>query len=190
MCKAFLPELRRTRGRIVNVSSVNGRMAEKFNSTTSSMKFALEGFSDSIRMELAPHGVDVVIIEPGIIDTALWREKFSREFEKIRNYPSPLREIYYPDPERTIAEGLRQQNCFLTPPSSNVERVVRFLKGDFWAIPPSDVAEAIFEAITAQSPQDRYVVGFLGKFVIASKAVLPTKLFEKLFSERANDPKL
>jgi NAD(P)-dependent dehydrogenase (short-subunit alcohol dehydrogenase family) len=188
MCKAFLPHLRQTHGRIVNVSSVNGRMAEKFNSTTSAMKFALEGLSDATRMELQALGVAVVVVEPILVDTPLWRDKFVAEFEKIRTFPPPLRELYYPNEGEIIAKALRQQERFLTPPTSAIDAVTRFLRGDFWAIPPAVAAEEIFDAITAAAPKERYVVGALAKFVMAMMAILPSKVFEKLFCERANDP--
>ncbi len=70
LCQLVLPMMRAQRsGRIVNVSSIGGRFGEPFGSWYHATKYALEGLSDSLRMELIPFGIDVVIIEPGAIRT-------------------------------------------------------------------------------------------------------------------------
>ena len=70
--QAFLPLLRRARGRIVNISSVSGRIAYPFMGPYAASKHALEALSDSLRRELLIYGVDVIVIEPGAIDTSIW----------------------------------------------------------------------------------------------------------------------
>jgi NAD(P)-dependent dehydrogenase (short-subunit alcohol dehydrogenase family) len=70
--QAFLPLLRRAKGRIVNISSVSGRIAYPFMGPYAASKHALEALSDSLRRELLIYGVDVVVIEPGAIDTPIW----------------------------------------------------------------------------------------------------------------------
>jgi short-subunit dehydrogenase len=68
--RAFLPAMReRRRGRIVNVSSVAGRVTLPFFGPYNSTKHAVESISDSLRHELRPHGVEVVVIEPGAVKT-------------------------------------------------------------------------------------------------------------------------
>jgi NAD(P)-dependent dehydrogenase (short-subunit alcohol dehydrogenase family) len=69
--KAFLPLIRRRKGRIVNNSSVLGFVAGSFVSAYASSKFAVEALSDSLRRELHPHGVFVSVVEPGFIKTRL-----------------------------------------------------------------------------------------------------------------------
>ena len=66
-----------SRGRIINISSIGGKFYEPLGAWYHATKFAVEGFSDSLRIELAPFGIDVVIIEPGPIRTE-WNE-ISRE---------------------------------------------------------------------------------------------------------------
>ena len=76
--QAFLPLLRRPKdasdrpGRIVNMSSVSGRIAFPFVGAYAASKHALEALSDSLRRELLIYGIDVVVIEPGAIDTPIW----------------------------------------------------------------------------------------------------------------------
>ncbi len=71
--RAFLPQMRdRRAGRIVNVSSAMGRFALPGSGWYSASKFAVEAISDALRMELAPFGVRVVLVEPGVIDTPLY----------------------------------------------------------------------------------------------------------------------
>jgi NAD(P)-dependent dehydrogenase (short-subunit alcohol dehydrogenase family) len=70
--QAFLPALRRSRGRIVLMGSIGGRSALPFLGAYAMSKFALEAMADSLRVELAPFGVHVSIVEPGTIATAIW----------------------------------------------------------------------------------------------------------------------
>lgn len=73
MIQKFLPLIRETQGRIVNVSSIAGRVAIPFFGPYAASKFALEGMTDSLRRELHPLGVKVILIEPGPIATPLWQ---------------------------------------------------------------------------------------------------------------------
>src|SRR5262245_5535409 len=75
--QAFLPLLRVGRGRIVNIGSIAGRSALPFTSPYCSSKFALEGLSDSLRMELRQWGISVSIVEPGSIRTPIWEKSLA-----------------------------------------------------------------------------------------------------------------
>src|SRR4029077_6964688 len=70
--QAFLPQLRVGRGRIVNMSSIGGKVAVPRLAAYAAWKFGLEGFSDSLRRELRPWGIHVAVIEPGTIATPIW----------------------------------------------------------------------------------------------------------------------
>jgi NAD(P)-dependent dehydrogenase (short-subunit alcohol dehydrogenase family) len=70
--QALLPALRRARGRVLNMTSVGGRVATPFMGAYNASKFGLEGITDSLRRELATVGVDVSAIEPGSIATGIW----------------------------------------------------------------------------------------------------------------------
>ncbi|HKO27847.1 MAG TPA: SDR family NAD(P)-dependent oxidoreductase, partial [Solirubrobacteraceae bacterium] len=92
--QAVLPRLRQSRGRVVFVSSVSGRIATPMFGPYNASKFALEGMADALRMELAPWGIRVVLIEPAQTDTDLWR-KAEETFEETVATMSPHhRELY------------------------------------------------------------------------------------------------
>ncbi|GAC1468700.1 MAG: SDR family oxidoreductase [Ktedonobacteraceae bacterium] len=76
--KAFLPLLKAGRGTIINVSSVSGRISIPVTGVYSASKFALEGISDALRIELAPFGVHVVLIEPASSPTSIWKTSMQR----------------------------------------------------------------------------------------------------------------
>ena len=71
--KAFLPQLRAARGRLINVTSICGKFASPFGGAYAASKFALEAASDALRVELAPFGIRVIVIEPGAIKTQFWQ---------------------------------------------------------------------------------------------------------------------
>ena len=133
--QAFLPLLRLGRGRILNVSSINGLISAPFISPYSSGKFALEALSDSMRIELHPWGIDVALLEPGAIATPIW------------------------DKGADVLKSLLEQ----TPPKKFrlYGTVVARLEGLFrqHGIPPGEVAKAAAHALTSHRPKTRYVIG-------------------------------
>jgi NAD(P)-dependent dehydrogenase (short-subunit alcohol dehydrogenase family) len=130
--QAFLPDLRPARGRIVNMSSVSGRMAMPFAGPYSASKFALEALSDSLRRELLASGVKVVVIEPGSVRTPIWEKAAA---------PQGL-ERYRDTPYAHALPLVRQQA----------------LAGAQKGLPPSAVATAVVQALTAARPPLRIVV--------------------------------
>jgi NAD(P)-dependent dehydrogenase (short-subunit alcohol dehydrogenase family) len=92
--QAFLPALRRAGGRIVNVSSIGGRVAGPLLSPYTASKFALEGLSDSLRREVRPQGVDVILIEPGGVKTPIWGKGSELARELIARMPSEAERLY------------------------------------------------------------------------------------------------
>lgn len=150
--RAFLPAMReRRRGRIVNVSSVAGKVTVPFFAPYNSTKHAVESISDSLRHEMRPHGVEVVVIEPGAVKTRFG----SLEQEQIEHYIDTA-----PDYARQL-------------------RILKDFHHDLHAkgADPISVAGAIVRACEAHSPGLRQVVPFLpGAAFIAVKALLPTRL--------------
>jgi NAD(P)-dependent dehydrogenase (short-subunit alcohol dehydrogenase family) len=158
--QAFLPALRRGRGRIVNVSSIGGRVALPLLGAYAMSKFGLEAFSDSLRRELRRQGVDVVVIEPGGIKTPIWK--------KGRSLADELTEGMPPDGERLygrMIEAVRRE-------TAKIEQV----RG----LPPREVAEVIGTALTASRPRARYVVGRDAKARAVSARVLPDRVMDRL----------
>jgi short-subunit dehydrogenase len=141
-------------GRIVNVSSVAGRIARPLSSVYDATKHALEAISDGLRGELAPFGIKVVIIEPGFIIT---------EFLQVANEVSrPV--IEQDSPYAPFFEGF----------SRGYERVRRI------AGSPDDIAELIERALTADRPRARYAAPRHARLALALKRLLPERIFNYL----------
>jgi NAD(P)-dependent dehydrogenase (short-subunit alcohol dehydrogenase family) len=158
--QAFLPALRRARGRIVNVSSIGGRVALPLVGPYSASKFALEGASDSLRRELRGQGVDVILVEPGGVKTPIWQKGERLADEMMENVPPEGERLY----GRMIAQ-LRKETAKIEQ-----ER----------GMEPREVAEAIGEALTAERPRTRYLVGGDAKLRARMARVLPDRLMDRL----------
>jgi NAD(P)-dependent dehydrogenase (short-subunit alcohol dehydrogenase family) len=132
--QAFLPLLRRPKGsperpgRIVNMSSASGRIGFPFVGAYVASKHALEGMSDSLRRELLIYGVDVIVIEPGAIDTPIWHKAEGVRTEYADSDFGPLLQGMNPEDNRRAA------------------------------LPVSVVAERIVEALEARRPKARYAI--------------------------------
>ena len=128
--QAVLPALRAARGRLVIVGSIAGRSALPFLGGYAITKFALEAMADSLRLELAPDGIEVALVEPGTIATAIWAK------------PQPLADA--------VSERYRPRLAAFREVAA--KRSAR-------AAPAEDVAKAVEHALTASRPKTRYVVG-------------------------------
>jgi NAD(P)-dependent dehydrogenase (short-subunit alcohol dehydrogenase family) len=163
LTQACLPALRRARGRIVNVSSVNGRIVSPFSGAYAASKFALEAVSDALRRELARvrAGVRVIVIQPGAVDTPLWEVSRERALAMAATYP-PEAHTQYP----WLMHGFQRL------------RVPR------QAVPPARVAAAIRRALTARWPRARYRVGWDARIGIVAAWLLPDELLDALLNGR------
>jgi len=129
--QAFLPLLKASRGRIVNMSSVAGRGALPFLGPYAASKFGLEAISDSLRRELLPFGVRVIVIEPGSFKTAIWSKV---EAMDLRRYAG-------------------------TPYESVLDRFRRAaLRSAEQAPPPDKVVRAVWRALNVRRPPLRVLV--------------------------------
>ena len=118
-------------GKIVNVSSVVGRIGFPASPAYISSKFALEGLSESLRFEFAPFGIDVIIIEPGVIKTDFMKNmKMAKKSEL---------DTVYKDITTKVVSGVKMMAEMGTP--------------------PKEVANTIVKAIKDEKPLPRYVVG-------------------------------
>ncbi len=136
--QAVLPRLRSSRGRIVFLSSVSGLISTPMMGPYSASKFALEGLADALRMELAPWGVTVILVEPAQTDTDLWRKADAQFDESVAQLAPEQRQLY-----AKHIDGFRK-----TIPRS--QRT---------AAPADGVAATIEKALTAARPRARYIVG-------------------------------
>jgi len=133
--QAFLPALRRSRGRVVLMGSVAGRSALPFLGAYAMSKFALEALADSARIELQPWGIHVSIVEPATIDTPIWR-KPQRATQEL---PPEAAELY--------GERIERFRTLAASRSSSA------------GVPAEEVAKAVAHALTARRPRSRYLVG-------------------------------
>lgn len=150
-----LPYMRaRGAGTIVNISSMGGRIYTPLGSWYHASKHALEGWSDCLRLELAPFGIDVVIVEPGIIGT---------EFGDVMEGPMLERSggTAYGEMARAVAKATRDAY-----EASN-------------ASPPAAVAEVISKALKADRPRTRYLVGKLARPLVTLRKWGGDRVFDK-----------
>ncbi|HEX2233153.1 MAG TPA: SDR family oxidoreductase [Thermoleophilaceae bacterium] len=158
--QAFLPRLREARGRIVNVSSIGGRVALPLMSPYSASKFGLEAVSDSLRRELRDHGVEVVLIEPGGVKTPIWRKGNRAADELLAAAPPEADRLY-----GKLVTSLRAE-------ADKIDRE----RG----LPPEAVADVIGEALTARRPRTRYLVGRDAKLRALAASLLPDRAMDAL----------
>jgi NAD(P)-dependent dehydrogenase (short-subunit alcohol dehydrogenase family) len=155
--QAFLPSLRLARGRIVNISSIGGRVAIPMVGPYNASKFALEGLSDSLRRELRPWGMHVALIEPGAVATPIWDKGAVQAAELERDAPPEVAERY-----GEVIEAIRKESE----------------KNRTEGVPPQEVAEAVAHALTASKPKTRYLVGRDAKTRGPMAKVMPDRLMD------------
>jgi NAD(P)-dependent dehydrogenase (short-subunit alcohol dehydrogenase family) len=158
--QAFLPAIRRGRGgRILNITSVGGRIVNPFIGPYHASKWGLEAITDALRKELRPWRIRVVAIEPGSIDTEIWRKGTEQAKEVVAGLPPEGSELY----GGAIPKALKLS-----------DRLARH------AIPADRVAKVVERALTARRPRARYVVGADARVLIALHQVLPARVMDAL----------
>jgi NAD(P)-dependent dehydrogenase (short-subunit alcohol dehydrogenase family) len=153
--RAVLPAMRQRRsGTIVNVSSIAGKIAIPFAAPYCASKHALEAVSDSLRVEVAPFGIRVVVVEPGPIAT--------RFGERARG-------------------GVERMLAGTGPYSPFYRNAERAMDTDFQAgkLPPEAVARVIVEAIESDSPRTRYRVTRMASVLIFLRRFLSDRFFDR-----------
>ncbi len=157
LTQLVLPVMRAQRsGRIVNISSIGGKFGEAFGCWYHATKFAVEGLSDSLRMELHPFGIDVVVIQPGATHS---------EWSKIA-HGSLIR--YSGDGPYSKAA------------SAHAQMMEAGHQGSIPA-PPSVVAKTIVQAVQSRNPKTRYATGGLAKTMLFMRRVLSDRAFDAMF---------
>ncbi len=168
--QAFLPLLRRGQktwgtARIVNMSSISGRSALPFAGAYSASKHAVEALSDSLRLELAPWGIQLALIEPGAIATPLWEKAEAK-----------ARSVF-----KTISE---QADAHYGPVMENVRNYAK--RSEERGISPVEVADVVVHALTARVPKIRYIVGQDAQWRILFNR-LPDRFKDKVIRDRIED---
>lgn len=153
--KAVLPKMReRQSGTIINISSMGGKIYTPLGAWYHATKHALEGWSDCLRLELKQFNIDVVIVEPGIINT---------EFGDVMNGPLLER------------SGNSAYGKLASKVSASVEESYR--KGN--SSSPEVIAKVIAKAVSSKKPKTRYVAGKLARPLIFMRGLLSDRLFDK-----------
>lgn len=149
-----LPYMRtRGSGTIINTSSMGGKMYTPFGAWYHATKHALEGWSDCLRLELKEFGIDVVVIEPGMIET---------NFMEVMMRPLIIRSeggAY----EATVRRMQEKTNA-----------------GEFKASPASVIAQEVSKAVTAERPKTRYVAGNMAKSMMWVRKYLGDRIFDRM----------
>jgi NAD(P)-dependent dehydrogenase (short-subunit alcohol dehydrogenase family) len=155
--KAVVPHLREAGcGRIVTISSVGGRVCGFGVTMYCATKFAQEGLGEGLAQELAPFGIQSVLVEPGMIKTTRW-SRHRGTAARANDSTSPYYDLFW------NSEAITDKLVERSPTR------------------PEHVAAAIGEALSASRPRMRYVVGRGASVVIALRRHMPQSLFERLY---------
>ena len=156
MTQLVLPAMREARrGKIINVASMAGRVWIPFGAWYHATKFAVEGFSASMRMELKPFNIDVVIIEPGTIRTP-WSDIAANHLRKS------------------------SQNGAYTAAAEHSAASLEAIYRSPFATEPDTIAKCIVKAATKKHPRTRYLLGYGAKPLVFLHALLGDKLYDRL----------
>ncbi|MGW5719600.1 SDR family oxidoreductase [Amycolatopsis sp. NPDC003865] len=157
--QALLPFLHSSGGRVVNISSVGGKVAMATYGPYAGTKFALEAVSDALRRELAPHGVDVVVVEPGAVRT----EMGSRGAATATGLASEM--------------SAEQQRRYGGLVEAVVVHSLRFTGA---GMPAEKAGRIVADAATARRPRTRYSIGRDAALLTRLVRVLPDRVLDRI----------
>lgn len=156
LCQLALPMMRSQKsGRIVNITSIGGKMHEPFGAWYHATKFAVEGLSDCLRVEVKPFGIDVIVIEPGAIRTE-WTG-IAKDSLLERSGATP----YAPYARRHAAMFAQMDTSTMVSP-------------------PEVIANAVGRAASARRPRTRYAIGGGAKPILFLRRWLSDRMFDRL----------
>jgi short-subunit dehydrogenase len=154
LTQLVIPHMRKQRsGKIINVSSVGGKIYSPLDAWYHATKHALEGWSDCLRLELMAFNIDVVVIEPGAIVTEFGDVMMQPLLERSENGP-------YAELAHNLATGTERN----------------YADGS----PPSVIAEVISKAVKANKPKTRYAAGRLARTILTMRKILPDRMFDRM----------
>jgi NAD(P)-dependent dehydrogenase (short-subunit alcohol dehydrogenase family) len=136
--QAFLPLLRRARGRVVNIGSTSGFLTPAFMGPYCASKYAVEAISDALRRELRPWGLEVALVQPGDIATPIWEKSSTAGRELEARLSDEARERY--------GAAIQSMKAYAAETGRK-------------ASPAEEVAAVVEDALTARRPRTRYLVG-------------------------------
>ena len=156
LTQLVLPAMRGKRyGKIVNITSVGGKIATPFGGWYHATKHAVEGMSDSLRMETAPFGIDVIIVEPGGIATE-WGGIAAENLKKTSGQGA------YADSANRVADGM-----------------AKMYSGNQLSS-PDVIADTVLRSVTASHPKTRYATGYGAKMILFLRRWLSDRMFDRM----------
>ena len=161
--QTILPSLLRSKGRVINISSVGGKVAGPTYGPYASTKWALEAVSDSLRRELAPLGVRVVVIEPGGVRTEMPSRAIAYAQAAASTMTPEMSERY-----AGLVHAITAQTAAFTGPTSGVSAEA--------------AAAVIVKAVTAKRPSARYIVGRDAALLTLLARILPDRILDFVFA--------
>jgi NAD(P)-dependent dehydrogenase (short-subunit alcohol dehydrogenase family) len=165
LCQLVLPAMRAQRsGRIINMSSMGGRLTFPGAGIYHATKYALEAMSDVLRWEVRPFGIDVVVIEPGLIRTEFGRTA-AESVGEMGAADSPYGEF-----NAAVAHGTT--SAYEMP----------------FATGPDTVARVVERAIKARRPRTRYLVTFAARAAVGLHTLLPDRAWDRAMQAQFHPP--
>ncbi len=173
LTQLVLPGMRRRgRGRILNVSSMGGRITLPGGAFYHASKYAVEAFSDALRMEVAQFGIHVVLIEPGPVKTP-WNDVAAASL---------------PDgPEGTDGADGDPYRAYKAAVGASFGRTQAGLVGRFGST-SADIAKVITRAVTAPRPRPRYLINPVAKSLVAMNRMLPARAYDSMLRRQYGLP--
>lgn len=154
LIQLVLPGMRANHcGRIINISSMGGKIWTRFGGWYHATKFAVEGFSDCLRMEVAPFGIDVVVVEPGGIKTD-WGVIAANNL-------------------KDAAKG----SVYETNANNVANSMIKNYSGNMLT-EPEIVARTVKKAIVKRRPRTRYLIGFMAKPMVLIQKIFGDRVFD------------
>lgn len=161
LTQALLPALHRSGGRVVNITSIGGKVAMPAFGAYSGSKFALEAISDSLRQELAPLGVPVVVVEPGGMRTEMGARGTAAARAQLERMTPEQRARY----GGTMAAFLGYAAAL-----------------DRGGMTPDEAARTVALAVTAPRPRTRYTIGREAAFLSRLVRILPDRVIDRMIA--------
>jgi NAD(P)-dependent dehydrogenase (short-subunit alcohol dehydrogenase family) len=159
--QTLLPALIRSKGRVINISSVGGKIAMATYGPYAAAKFALEAVSDSLRREIAPFGVEVVVVEPGAVKTKIAGRAIATAHEVAATMTPEQRQRY-----GRLVQAITAQAASVTESSG--------LSADA-------AAKVLAKAVTARKPRTRYTIGREAA-LLPLLAILPDRMLDRVLA--------
>ena len=161
MIQNCLPLLRAGRGRVINMSSMNGTMALPMVGAYSASKFALEALSDTLRVELRPWRIPVIIIRPGQVRTSIFAKARDNLNARSRDIPAELKDGY--DVMYARAGEFNE-------------------RGAKSSTSPEMVARVVWRALESKRPRTHYLVGIDARGMQLAKSLVPQRVLDRAFA--------